>query len=141
MKFEAVEFYPVARDDEKGFLSGTMHLFWVDKKLDLRGIKVQRKKDKYFAFLPYVTAVDFDTGDVVRYPLLLPVNEEEKITMIEEIRKAAKDYIIKNVLIKKCKPFDRIEEQKTRIKNDLIKKDYARKERFKQKALMKQSKI
>ena len=73
MKFEFVEFYPITMQEKKksGKLCiGTLHIYVIDIQMDIRGIRVNRWKNKIYFHMPTFSSYDQETGEKVRYPII-----------------------------------------------------------------------
>ncbi len=73
MKIEIVEFYreiPYKTNQKSRKILGTMHIYLIDYKIDLRGIVVSRIKNFYFFRLPHGKQRDIETGKLTSYPIL-----------------------------------------------------------------------
>lgn len=88
MKFEFVEFYPIPIVDKKQKLIGTVHVYLVEKKMDIRGIKVFKLKGKNFRIqLPYMRGWDSEEKKEVQFPVVSfsdEVENQEFWTFIRE---------------------------------------------------------
>jgi hypothetical protein len=89
---EVIEFYQIK--SKKNF-TGTAHIYWENKNLDLRGIHITRyAKDKYFVHMPHFTGLDKD-GNKVRYPFLHCPNAQVMRDLIYTIQKEMVTFIPK----------------------------------------------
>jgi hypothetical protein len=89
MKFEFVEFYPIKKP-RNNQVKGTVHIYAIDCDLDIRGIAVHvHGKAMYFNF-PHYSAIDEETGNVVRYPHIRWTNEEKHQSMMDFLHKEVK---------------------------------------------------
>ncbi len=73
MKFQFKQFYPLTdlnRGRERENALGTVHIYVVDCKLDIRGIRVSTSEKGIYFNMPSVLAADHETGEKVRYPVL-----------------------------------------------------------------------
>ena len=80
MKFELVEFYKnlsKKTDKRTKDVLGTVHVYWIDEQLDIRGILVKRAGKGMFFCIPHFSTID-EEGKMVRYPLLHFNNEEKQ---------------------------------------------------------------
>lgn len=90
MKIEIVEYYPYeGRDD----FSGTLHVYYVDKAMDIRGINCFKINGKWRIQMPYIWGVDFETKKRVRYPIINFIDENEQKQLSNLIWKQGKAYI------------------------------------------------
>jgi len=96
MEFEIVAFYETHRDDKKALLSGTLHIRLPELGIELRGIRVQKKKDFFRVALPHGKAVS--DGKDVFYPCITFTDREKTKAFLEELRLMAIEYIQENVL-------------------------------------------
>ena len=100
MNIEVVEFYIAERDDEKGLIKGSLHVYLIDIHADLRGVNVSKKADKWFFSLPWQSAKDIDCGDRVRFPVFSFTDFKKTDALRSLIRKKGIEYIEKNYLKK-----------------------------------------
>ena len=104
MKFELVGFYPVT---EKNFskadrnLVGTVHLYCVDCKLDIRGIRVTNNGNTIFFNLPHVYGYDGDTGEKIRYPVIRFTDDEIQKEIFTFLKETCKTQALDNVKLLK----------------------------------------
>lgn len=78
MKFEFIEFYPIPIVEKKQKLIGTVHIYLIEKKMDIRGIKVFRLKGKNFRIqLPYMRGWDSEEKKEVQFPVVSFADDEE----------------------------------------------------------------
>lgn len=96
MKIEIVEFYPFKTADGYQIDNGTLHVYIIDWKLDLRGIRVKRKTGTWYFWLPIAYGIDHETKEKVRYPILSLTDKEEQRRLVSMIRKMGQDYIMQN---------------------------------------------
>ena len=82
MKFELVEFYPETEPKNKKFL-GTVHIYAIDCQLDIRGILVSKQGKGMFFNFPHFWAVDEETKQRVRYPLIRWTNDATHKEMMD----------------------------------------------------------
>ncbi len=104
MKFEFVEFYPSAEmPNNKSKALGTVHIYAIDCKLDIRGILVFKQGKGIFFCAPHFRGIDTETGKIVKYPLIRWTNQETQQEMIDFLHKEAKPVILKSLKeSKKC---------------------------------------
>lgn len=69
MKCEYVGFYPATERKNKYSCIGTIHIYCIDYKIDLRGIQVF-KRGNCFHFMPPGRWVKDEDGKEVRYPFI-----------------------------------------------------------------------
>lgn len=104
MKIEIITFYPHERDDQKDVLTGTLHIRFPLLEIDIRGIRVLKKKKKLIFFMPYQKAYDIKTKNIVRYPVFsfsdISINKE----FTRQIFTKCEEYINNNVLNKYSDP-------------------------------------
>ena len=93
MKIEIVEFYESERDDAKGRLRGTLHVYITDLALDLRGIGVIRNKDVWHFNLPGRVTLDKETQEKVFYPYFSFLDREKNAELRAAIREAGVPFI------------------------------------------------
>lgn len=71
MKFEFVEFYRnqnTIKRRKDSVNIGTVHIYFVDYAMDLRGIVVFIRKNYMHFKMPHFRGIDPDTGETVWYP-------------------------------------------------------------------------
>ena len=96
MKIEIVEFYPV---EERKYI-GTLHIYIIDKDMDLRGIRIFPIKTGYFFQMPGEYAID-DEGHQVFYPYISFIKETDKKGLMNQIISHGTKYIDKYLKEKK----------------------------------------
>lgn len=99
MKLEIVEFYPFFPKNEsnskrKLFL-GTMHVYFCDFEMDLRGIGVFYEKKNFYFYFPIKNFVDENQQKVV-YPIVNFTNPSKKTEFIEFLKTSGVKYIFEN---------------------------------------------
>lgn len=100
MKFEFVEFYPVKAKESKKTrkrILGSVHIYAIDCKLDIRGINVLEKGKQVFFYFPHFLGVDDETGEKVRYPFIRWTDNKTHESMINFLHQEVKP-IIKRIL-------------------------------------------
>lgn len=88
MNFEFVEFYPVP--NAKGQHVGTVHVYVIDIRMDIRGIKVKKQGSKVFFIIPSIMTNDAETGKKVLYPIVAWVEKKDKKQFMEFLHREAK---------------------------------------------------
>lgn len=89
MKFELVDFYPITdknKNNSDKNLLGTLHIYIIDCKSDLRGIRVMKKGKNICFYLPHVIGFDHETGEKIRYPVFRftdPKDHDEMISFLQ----------------------------------------------------------
>jgi hypothetical protein len=94
MDVEIVEFYPFKKDGNS--FSGSLHVYIIDLKLDLRGVFVSynpSKPKKWRFSLPSKKVTDFDTKEVHRYPVINFTDRDINLNLLHQIRYRGKAYI------------------------------------------------
>lgn len=92
MDIEIVDFYRHKETYPGYLISGTMHIFLIDWKIDLRGmdtfVKYDTKQRKYLAsvWLPHRKAYDPDLKKVVRYPTIEFLDQDLKKEIIKKAK-------------------------------------------------------
>lgn len=94
MKVEVVDFYPFSKHIVQGRSKaiGTMHIYIEEFNMDLKGILVRQRGKRYFFFLPSQLAIDAETKEKVRYPLISLLNEKKHKDMTYSIQKAGEEF-------------------------------------------------
>ncbi len=101
MKFELVDFYPATEPRFKKNAVGTVHIYAIDCQLDIRGILVTKHGKGLFFNFPHFRAVDSETKQEVRYPLLGWTNESTQKEMMDFLHKEVKPIILEKMKEKK----------------------------------------
>ncbi|MDC7243672.1 MAG: hypothetical protein PQJ44_07025 [Sphaerochaetaceae bacterium] len=100
MKIEVVEFYP-RKTKNKNIIIGTLHIYWIDEEMDIRGCNVYVKNKRIHITLPYFKQYDPEQERVVTYPVINYMNQEKqdslKKAIIEEGKKYVQKYLKKNM--------------------------------------------
>ena len=81
MKFELVDFYYIEPENRKVKFKdniGTVHIYAIEAKLDIRGIHVQKCGRKIYFKFPYYQAIDPETGKRIFYPHLNFIDQNDK---------------------------------------------------------------
>lgn len=95
MNIEIVEFYEIDRNDEREMLTGTLRIRLPDIGIEILGIYVSKKKERWFFSLPMRVGRDNKTGEAVRYPCLVFTDPAKHKSLIEAIRREAIPFIEK----------------------------------------------
>ncbi len=90
---ELVEFYPQFCSEDKLNLEGSIHIYIQKFDMDIRGIQLLGKKGVLHVYLPFRTGIDYDTKELIRYPLIEFTDVESKKHLIEEARELAVEYL------------------------------------------------
>lgn len=98
MNIEIVGFYALERNDKKQKLTGTMHVYLIDYGIDLRGVYVDKMKERWFFMIPNRTGIDEETKQKVTYPVFTFTDNSKHKEMMKTIREKGKEYITKNIL-------------------------------------------
>lgn len=69
MKIEFVEFYPY-HSKKVYIIHGSLHVYIIDWKLDIRGVYVRITNNKFWFRLPHLSSVDAETGSFVGFPVI-----------------------------------------------------------------------
>lgn len=95
MKFEFVEFYPFiqTKDRKPRNIVGTLHIYAIDCKLDIRGISVTMRGKSLFFNLPHYRTIDAETGEPVTYPHLRWQDQSVHREMMNFLHKEVKPLI------------------------------------------------
>jgi hypothetical protein len=91
MKIEVVEYYPDVRSIRPP--EGTLHVYYIDRELDIRGIKCFKKNDKWYIDIPHYYTTDEETQLRVRYPVISFIDKKEQKELLKLIREQGKIYI------------------------------------------------
>lgn len=98
MKFELVEFYPEKKALRgKRVCLGTVHIYAIDCELDLRGIAVSKHGKGMFFNFPHYSAIDSESGEKVRYPIVRWTNQKTHEEMMNFLHKEVKPEILKRL--------------------------------------------
>lgn len=96
MKFELVEFYPVGKNPQKklnkNFL-GTVHLYFIEEKFDLRGIKVVLRSKSIYFLTPHMWGWDEDEQKIVHYPVFRFTDENKHKEFMDFLHNEVKPII------------------------------------------------
>lgn len=93
MKIEIIDFYPLERNEKKEFLTGTLRIKLPDIGIHILGIFVSKKKDYWYCSLPGRIGTHHQTGESVRYPLIVFEDNEKQKALINAIREQAQIFI------------------------------------------------
>lgn len=95
LNVEVKNFYPVERNDAKGFLKGGLHIVikFADFEVNIRGILVSKKKQKCFIRMPFRNGKCHKTGTSVEYPIFVFSNQEHNKALLDAIYKQTPSFI------------------------------------------------
>lgn len=96
MQIEVVEFYPARKEQKKDFLRGTLHVYIIDFCMDIRGIVVQKNRDKWYFYLPSKFAKDPETNKDVQYPVINFTQAGMNVELFGLIKQHGQEYIERN---------------------------------------------
>lgn len=96
MEIEVVEFYPIHKKGSN--IEGTLHIYLIDKRQDLRGIYVTKEKKKWRFEMPYRVQYDKETKKEQKFPVFCYTQPEEQQEFIDLIKSLGREYIEKNFL-------------------------------------------
>lgn len=99
MKFELVDFYPVSKKlpPKNKNMVGTVHIYAIDKNMDLRGILVFKRNKNIIFYLPNSTGFDEETGKKVYYPLYSFTSPDEHKSMLDFLHDEVKPTILEKI--------------------------------------------
>jgi hypothetical protein len=99
MKFEFVEFYEWNEDKrtKKNSPIGTVHIYAIDCELDIRGIRVFKKKENLIFCPPDLICDDLETGERIRYPIIRFTNEKTHREMLEFLRNEVETIVMERL--------------------------------------------
>lgn len=96
LQIEIVDFY---QDYKKGNnIKGSLHVYIIDYEMDIRGILVSHIKKKWWFDLPFRFAIDAETNEKVKYPVISFSNKEKHDQLFNLIKSVGKNYIVDNFL-------------------------------------------
>lgn len=96
MKLELVGFYPITeknREANPPNLIATVHLYVVDYKLDLRGIRFTKNGKRRVFLMPLVFTADNETGLPVSFPVFRWTDEKDHKAMLDFLHHEVKPKI------------------------------------------------
>lgn len=97
MKIEIVEFYPfLNKDNTRQINKGTLHIYVIDWKLDIRGVRVEKQNNQWRFYLPVLYGLDPETKQKVKYPIFSFTDREVQRKLISDMRDMGKTYIMQN---------------------------------------------
>jgi hypothetical protein len=96
MNIEIVEFYPIPSKKKK--LMGTLHVYWIEACLDIRGILTSYNGSSWYFKFPSKKGIDPETGQEVFYPVLSFSDPNKWKEMIAQTRSKGIEYITDNFL-------------------------------------------
>lgn len=94
MEIEIVEFYPDL--DKKPLfknLIGSMHVYIIEDKIDLRGVRVFLNRNGLYFKMPCLVGLDEETKKKVLYPLFSYQDREKDKKLREQIKIKGTKYI------------------------------------------------
>jgi hypothetical protein len=97
MKFEFVEFYPAVPPKKNKNFMGTLHIYLIDVELDIRGISVIRHGKNLFFNFPHFWAIDVETEQEARYPVVRFASDPRQQAMIDFLQKDCKPIILERL--------------------------------------------
>jgi hypothetical protein len=100
MKFELVGFYPITEKNRKANppnLIATIHLYVIDYKLDLRGIRLTRRGKRIFFVMPHIFGLDPETGEEVSYPMFRWTDPADHKAMLDFLIDEVKTVVLAEV--------------------------------------------
>lgn len=99
MKFEFVEFYPwnEGKTLKKTSPIGTVHIYAIHCELDIRGIRVFKKKENLYFFSPFLICTDLETGEKNRYPIIRFTNEKTHNEMMDFLKNEVKPIVLEKL--------------------------------------------
>lgn len=98
MKIEIIDFFFLKIDRKKRHFYGTMHVFLVDHEIEIRGIFVIYKKDKFIFEMPYRKGLDIKEDKMMKYPYLRFRSEEKNNSFFNQLRSLGEEYIRKEIM-------------------------------------------
>lgn len=72
---------------------GSLHVYWINKNLDIRGINIQIKSlNTFFIYMPGNKVLD-DNGEKVHYPIIDSPDRAEIRGFVKAIKKEFKEFL------------------------------------------------
>jgi len=94
-KLEIVDFYPIFHLPLEKAWAGTLHVYFPNLDMDLRGVFISRdKKGGWRINLPNKSAYDPEVKKKIAFPVLTFTNRETHKTLEKQILKAAQPFIL-----------------------------------------------
>lgn len=93
MNVEILEFYPIERDEDKGFLSGTLRIRLSTLGIDILGIYALKNKNGWYFRLPNGKSIHQETGAPCWYPFLSFYDKEKQKQLMQEIKEKGTNFI------------------------------------------------
>ena len=103
MKFEFIDFYYIDPKDRKAKFKhnvGSIHIYAVDLRLDIRGIHVHQFGKKIFFKFPYFQAFDAEAGKKVFFPHLNFIDDQVKKDLSAFLNSTVKNEVRKKLALR-----------------------------------------
>lgn len=100
MNVEIIEFFPMEHDEERCVLTGTLRVRLPDVGIDILGVYISKKKDRWMFSLPGRRSISHKTGLPVNYPALSFIDREKQAELMFLIREKGRDFVEKRLLDK-----------------------------------------
>jgi hypothetical protein len=97
MNIDILEFYPLEKDEERGFLSGTLRIKLPDIGIHILGVFVQKRKHYWHFQIPGRQAFNYETGKETWFPFIVFEDREKQKELIEAIREKGGAFIEKRL--------------------------------------------
>lgn len=96
MKIHVIEFYPFDFDKNRarGRMIGSMHVYLVALKMDIRGILVHKLKKGFKFYLPNGVGKEPETGRRVKFPIITFTDQKVQNSLTQSISAAGNKYMI-----------------------------------------------
>ena len=95
MKFEIVDFYPYLtnpklKKSKTNYILGTVHVYWIDQEMDLRGIPCVISRSGGIRYqLPFLLNFCPVSERIVRYPVFCFTNPQKNKELEDFLKKEA----------------------------------------------------
>lgn len=99
MEIEIIAFYVLCDDSVKNVLKGTLHIYLPALGIDIRGVQVERCKDRWYIGLP---SRRYRNGNALAtYPVFCFREKTSQNELRRQVKLKGYEYIKKNYLDKK----------------------------------------
>jgi len=97
MDFEIIEAYPIKFDGKSKSQGWSLHIYFPDLDLDLRGIRMMKSGQGWWCEMPHLRNWDDEQNRVVFFPLISFTNSEKTRKLKQNIKAKATEFIKEKV--------------------------------------------
>lgn len=93
MNIQILDCFAIARDDEKGLMTGSLKVKLPDLGIHILGVYFSKRKDTWYFKVPFRKGIHHETGEEVTYPLLVFEERKKQREFINALRVKGREFV------------------------------------------------